>query len=224
MAATSGVSQQSQPQQQKPTDDALIAAIIAAFLAAHTVHAIFSRLRGPVTRSGISGAAMKAAAALVLTMPQQPMEGTGPATRWAVRTNTLRRAAYTLAAMRRIDRAIDEARAQGEPVNDAISAALVTERRYFAMHVAADHHRLAATAAVDGMAATHGNLLGWRTVRDKNVTAGCLDADGKSFRVDDPPIVEGHPSFPGTVHALCRCRPARPRLGAPIMPGAGAQR
>lgn len=214
---------QPQPQQPPPSDDALIAAIIAAFLALHTTHAIVSRLRKPFARAGIGSSALKAAVAIVLAMPEQPLEGTGPATRFAVRTNTLRRASFVLAAVRRLQKAADDARAQGEPAIAALMQQVQAERRFFAQHVAASQHRLAATSAVDGMAGTYGNLLGWRTVRDKNVTPGCLAADGKSWRVDDPPIIEGHPSFPGTVHALCRCRPTAPRPGAEIMPGAGGR-
>jgi SPP1 gp7 family putative phage head morphogenesis protein len=216
--------QQAQPQQQDaPSDTALIAAIIAAFLAAHTVSAIVSRLRKPFARSGISASAMKAGVAVVLAMPEQPAEGIGPATMWTVRVNTLRRAAFTLASVRRIQKAADDARAQGEPVIDAIRAAVQTERRYFTQHVHASQKRIAATSAVDGMAAIHGNLLGWRTVVDEATTPGCLAADGKSFRVDDPPVVEGQPNFPGTVHPRCRCRPMPPRPGAPVMPGAGGR-
>jgi hypothetical protein len=216
--------QQAQPQQQDaPSDTALIAAIIAAFLAAHTVSAIVARLRSQFARAGIGTTALKVTVTLVLSMPQQPMEGTGPATRWAVGQNTLRRAAFTLASVRRIQAAADDARAHGQPVIDAIQTAVARERTYFKQHVAASQKRVAATSAVDGMASLHGNLLGWRTVRDKNVTAGCLSANGKNWRVDDPPIVEGQPSFPGTVHALCRCRPTPPRRGAPVMPGAAAR-
>src|SRR5581483_10943633 len=166
------------------SDDALIVAIIAAFLAAHTVPAIVSRLRKPFARAGIRSAALTAGVAVVLNMPQQPMEGTGPATRWAVRTNTLRRAAFTLASVRRIQQAADDAKAQGSPVIDAITKAVQAERRFFGQHVAASQNRLIATSAVDGFASVHGNLLGWRTVRDKNVTPGCLAADGKNWRVD----------------------------------------
>lgn len=213
-----------QPRQQDaPSDTALIAAIIAAFLLLHSARAITARLRAPFSRAGVSPSALKAAIALVLSMPQQPMEGTGPATRWAVRVNETRRGAYALAAMRRIQRAVDDARAQGEPVNGAIGAALARERTYWAQHIAASQHRVAATSAVDGMAGTYGNLLSWRTVRDANVTPGCLAADGKNWRVDDPPVIEGNPSFPGAVHARCRCKAGPPRRGAPVMPGLGAR-
>lgn len=214
-------SQQQQRQQPPPSDAALIAAIIAAFLAWHTAGQILAALRAPFRRAGISPQAARAAISLVLAMPQQPMEGTGPATRWAVRQNALRRAAFTLATCRRVQAAIDQAGAHGEPVIPAIQDALTAERRFFAQHWAASDQRVKAASAVDGMAAMHGNLLGWSTFLDANTTPGCRAADGKSFRVDDPPVIEGSPSYPGAVHARCRCRPTVARRGAPVMPGLG---
>jgi hypothetical protein len=230
-------------QQQKQRDDqaaeaALIAAIIAAFLVFHTAKSLLARLRAPFRRIGVSGRAAQAAIAVVLSMPQAPMEGTGPATRWAVRTNELRRAAFTVAASKRIQQAIDDARAQGEPLGPAIGDAARAEQRYFAQHVQADAGRIRATSAVDGAADTYGDeatqqqaradmadpppdgvvLLGWNAVRHKGVTPGCLAADGKSFRADRPPVVEGHPAFPGAVHPNCKCFPGRPRRGAPMLP------
>jgi hypothetical protein len=231
-----------QPQQsgqsRQAAEAALIAAIIAAFLAFHTAKSLLARLRAPFRRIGVSGKAAQAAIAVVLSMPQVPMEGTGPASRWAVRTNELRRAQFTVAASRRIQQAIDQARAQGEPLGPAIGDAARAEQRYFAQHVQADAGRIRATSAVDGAADAYGDeptqqraraglknpppdgvvLLGWHAVKDRNVTPGCLRADGCNFRADKPPVIEGHPSFPGTVHARCRCFPVRPFPGAPVLP------
>lgn len=226
MTVAAASTQPPPPQQQpKPTDGQLIALILAAFAASYTASAILSLLRRPFARAGIGSQALKAGIGLVLAMPQQPMEGTGPAQRWAVRTNELRRSSFTLSASRRIQQAIDDARAHGEPLGPAIGDAARAEQRFFAAHVQASDQRIKATSAVDGMAGMYGNLLGWHAVKDKNVTPGCLAADGKNFRADDPPVVEGSPSYPGAVHARCRCFPVPPRPGAPILPGLkGGQR
>jgi hypothetical protein len=210
-------------QQDAPSDAALIAAIIAAFLLLHTAKAITDRLRAPFSRAGISPSALKAVVALVLSMPQQPMEGTGPATRFAVSQNELRRAAFTLASVRRIQRAADEAKAQGEPVSDAIGAQIQAEKRWFAAHVGASQGRVSAAMAVDGMASAHGDLLGWQAVKDGRCSPGCLRASGLNFRASDPPVIEGSPSIPGAVHPACRCIPVPPWPGAPVMPGLGAR-
>jgi SPP1 gp7 family putative phage head morphogenesis protein len=215
--------QQTQPQQ-PPSDHDLIALLIAAFVTYHTLAQILRALRAPFRLAGIAGRALQASIALVLSMPAPVLEGTGPATRWAVRANTTRRAAFSLATCRRVQAAIDAAKAHGEPVLPAIQDALKLERNYFSQHVAASYQRIKAGSAVDGMAAMHGNLLGWSTFIDANTTPGCKLANGKNFRVDDPPVVEGSPNFPGTVHAKCRCSPCPPRRGAPVMPGLGGKR
>jgi hypothetical protein len=210
---------QPQPQQDAPSDAALIAALIAAFLALYTVKAITDRLRKLFSRAGVSSSALKAGVAVVLSMPQQPMEGTGPATRWSVSQNEIRRAAFTLASVRRIQRAADEAKAQGQPVIDAIMRQVQAERRYLGQHVEATNGRLQSASAVDGMAYLHGPVLSWNAVKDARCTPGCRLADGKNFRADRPPIVEGHPAYPGSVHgATCRCTAGPPRRGAAMLP------
>jgi hypothetical protein len=223
MMATTTAPPSQQPQQQKPTDDALIAAIIAAFLAGHTIAAIVSRLRKPFARAGIGTTALKAGVAVVLSMPEQPVEGIGPATMWSVRTNTLRRSAFTLASVRRIQKAADDAKAQGGPVIDAIMAQVAKEKAWFSSHVSASQNRMAAASAVDGMAGTHGDLLGWQATKDSRCSPGCRRASGRNFRASDPPVIEGSPSLPGAVHPACRCRPVPAWPGAPVMAGVSAR-
>jgi hypothetical protein len=217
LTATTASQQQTQPQQQEDSDGALIAAIIAAFLLFHTAGAITGRLRKPFARIGVGPAALKAGVGLVLSMPQQPMEGTGPATRFAVGQNELRRASFTLASVRRIQQAADEAKAQGEPVIPAIGQALKAEARWFSAHVAASQNRIAAAMAVDGMVNVYGNLLGWNAIKDGRCSPGCRNASGKNFRADQPPMIEGSPSLPGAVHPACRCFASGPHPGAPVI-------
>jgi hypothetical protein len=40
---------------------------------------------------------------------------------------------------------------------------------------------------------------------------------GRNFRADTPPLVEGHPAWPGMVHVYCRCRPGAPHAGAELV-------
>jgi hypothetical protein len=162
---------------------------------------------------GISRAVLAAVAWLVLSWPADVMEGTGPATRWAVRTNSLRRARFFLAACKRVQAAVTGARSRNEPVIAAIQAAIAAERRYMGQQIAAAHQRIAAATAVDGMAATHGSLLGWNAVTDPRCTPECKAANRKNFNAERPPAI----GYPGTTHPNCRCYPSKPFKGAPVL-------
>ena len=221
MAATTQAppGQQQQQKPPPPTQAQLIAAIIPALAAAVTVAGVFALLAALMLAAGIGYAALKATIALVLSMPLPVMEGTGPATRFAVRTNTLRRAQFMLSASRRVQAAVAHANAHGLPVFPAIQAAITAEQRYYGLHVAMGTKRMTASSAVDGMAEMNGNLLGWNAVLDARTTAGCRRANGCNFYADDPPVVEGAPALPGAVHSLCRCWASPPRKGAPVLRG-----
>jgi hypothetical protein len=213
---------QAQAPPQPQGDDHLIALIVAALAAYATAGALAGALRAPLRAAGISGQALSAAAALTASRPPQPLKGTGPAQRQTARANLIRRAAFLLSAARRVQQALSSARSQGQPAGAAVAAALSLERRYLAQHLAATAGRARAAAAVDKMAAAHGSLLGWQAVKDARCTPGCAAANGKNFRADRPPVVEGWPAYPGMVHgATCRCTPVAPFKGAPVMPGAG---
>jgi hypothetical protein len=206
--------QQAVPPQQRPADYQLIELIIAALAAYYTAKALTAALRAPFKAAGISGAALAAVASLVASWPHEVMEGTGPATRWAVRANLTRRASFFLAAAKRVQQAVVAARSQGQPVTQAALDALGDERRWFNAHVAAGQQRMAAAAAVDGAAAMHGPLLSWNAVIDPRCTPECRTADGKSFYADRPPKI----GYPGTTHPNCRCFPGPPHPGAPVLP------
>lgn len=211
---------QAQPGQQPPPPDShLIALVIAALAAYGTAKALSAALRAPFKAAGISAAALSAVAALSVSWPREAMTGTGPAQRWAVRANLARRASFFLAAARRVHAAIVAARSKGEPATGAVRDALATEKRFMSQHVAASAQRVKAASAVDKMVAAHGNLLGWQATLDARCSPGCAEASGKNFRADRPPVIEGHPAFPGMVHgASCRCRPVPPFKGAEVLP------
>lgn len=208
-----------QQQQQQDDDNHLVALIVAALAVYWTTETLTRALRAPFKAAGISGAALSGVASLVASWPHEVMEGTGPAQRWAVKANLLRRASFFLNAAKRTQQAIVAARSQDEPVLAAIRDALGKERTFMSQHIAANAGRIQAASAVDGAAVTHGPLLGWQAVKDKRCTPGCAAASGKNFRADRPPIVEGHPAFPGMVHgATCRCIPVAPFKGAKVLP------
>jgi hypothetical protein len=220
VTTTATATQPAQPgQAQQPPDDShLIAVIVSALLAYWTVAEVTRALRAPLKAAGIGTMAIAAAAGLMLAWPAESMEGTGPASRWVVRQNMLRRGSFFLNAARRTQVAISQARAHGQPVKAAAAQAIANERRWFGQHVAASAARAQVGSAVDGIASQHGGLAGWQAVNDRKTTAGCRRASGKNFRADRPPIVEGRPSFPGAVHgATCRCYPVPPFRDAPVM-------
>jgi hypothetical protein len=208
-----------QNQQQKPTQAQLVATIIPALTSAVSVASVFAALSAIMLAAGIGYAALKATIALVLNMPLPVMEGTGLASRWAVKQNAVRRAQFLLSASQRVQAAVAHANAHSLPVFPAIQAAVMAEQRYFGLHVAMGTKRMTAGSAVDGMAAMNGNLLGWNAVMDSRTTYGCRAANGQNFYADDPPIVEGGPALPGAVHSECRCWPSQAHEGARVMPG-----
>ena len=205
--------QQTPPPQQDDDGD-LVALIVAALAAYWTVETLTRALRAPFKVAGISGAALSAAAGLLLTWPQGALEGTGPAQRWAVRTNMARRASFLLNVARRTQAAIVSARSKNEPVMAAIRDAIGKERTWMGQHVQACTGRVQAASAVDGMAAVHGNLLGWNAVLDPRCTPECRSAHHKNFHADKPPAI----GYPGTTHPNCRCYPSAPFPGAPVLP------
>jgi hypothetical protein len=202
-----------------PPDDHLVALIVTALAAYGTAKALTGALRAPFKAIGVSGAALSAVAALFASGPGEAVKGDGPASRWTARQNLARRAAFFLAAARRVQQAVKAARSNDQPVVGAIRDALAAEKRFMAQHFTASAQRVAAAAAVDGMAAKHGNLLGWQAKLDPRCSPGCAAASGKNFRADRPPMIEGHPAFPGAVHgSSCRCRPVAPFKGAEVLP------
>lgn len=210
----------SPPQQPPPSDDHLIAVIVAALAAYVTAKALAGALRAPFKAAGISGTALSATASLVASLPQEAMKGTGPAQRNAVRSNLLRRASFFLNAARRTQAAIVAARSQNQPVTGAVRDALAAEKRYLQQHLDASATRVKAAAAVDVLAAKHGNILGWNTVKDSHTTAECLDAADKNFKASRPPVLsDGTVAYPGGAHgSTCRCFPSAPHRGAKVLP------
>lgn len=171
-------------------------------------------LAGPFAAIGITALALRLAAGVVLSWPQDVLEGTGPAQRFAVRQNLTRRAQFLVAAAKRVQQAITAARSAGEPPTPAAEAAARAEGRNLALHVQASQNRMAAAARTDGAATMHGNLLGWNSVSDARTSPGCRKANGKNFYADRPPLIEGAPSFPGSAHPACRCWPSAPHRDA----------
>src|ERR1035441_1149031 len=219
MAATATAQQQQPPPAQTPpapplTPAQLIAVIIAALTAAVTAAEVVTALRIVMKAVGVGVIALSAVAALALSWPHGVLEGTGPASRWAIRTNLLRRATFFLNACQRVQQAIVAARSKNEPVMDAVRAAITAEQRFMTAHLAASQQRVSASSAVDGMAATYGNLLGWNAVIDPRCTPECRAANHKNFYADKPPAI----GYPGTTHPNCRCFPSKPFRGAPILP------
>jgi SPP1 gp7 family putative phage head morphogenesis protein len=197
-----------------PPDAHLIALIVAALAAYGTAKALTGALKAPFKAAGISAAILSAVAALFASGPGEAVKGTGPAQRFTTRQNLLRRAQFFLAAARRVQQAVKAARSKDEPAMTAIRDALATEKRYLGLHVEASVQRVAAAAAVDGMAAKHGNLLSWNAVLDPRCTPECRAANGKSFHADRPPAI----GYPGATHPNCRCYPGPPRPGAELLP------
>lgn len=167
-------------------------------------------LTGPVSALlaplGLSAEAVEAAVALAAGTALYRGSG-GPAVGHLARTASPRRAAYLLAAARRLQDATGEGPA-------AFEAAARAERRYLSQHLVAESVRAEAAARVDRAATVFGPVLGWVSRQDRRVTLECYRAHGRNFSALRPPAI----GWPGTLHAgACRCVPGPPWPGGTML-------
>lgn len=129
--------------------------------------------------------------------------------------NNQRRAGYIVAATKRIAEALEQAEEKGLRPEEAFAEARTKENQYFNQHAQASAQRTQAASHIDALASQYGNLLGWYSELDKRTTPECADANGKNFRVDNPPDI----GYPGIVHMYCRCKPGKPHPGGEELNG-----
>lgn len=137
------------------------------------------------------------------------------AQRETLELNRERQAGYIVNATRRIAEELEKAAANGMSPEVALAEARARENRYMNMHAQASAQRVLAASNIDALASSYGNVLGWYSVEDAKTTPECAEANGKNFRVDDPPEI----GYPGIVHMQCRCRPGPPFPNGEEMPG-----
>jgi hypothetical protein len=187
-----------QPPPQQDQQVQQVAALLATYVAADLTADAIAKL------VGLPASAVLAAVHLANrgTRPVPRAPGTGLATRQAQLEELYYRAAYILAASRRIARSL----AAGSSLEEAVAA----EKTYQAAHESARKARLAAAAEIDNAARAYGeptadgaaHWLGWYLSGTVDAhTAACEHADGRNFRTDRRPRI----GWPGTVHYGCRC-------------------
>lgn len=124
--------------------------------------------------------------------------GSGVAFLQSQKTEALFRAAYVLAASRRVRAALKAGR--------SARAAMVPEQRYFEQHLQAMQKRKDAATTTDRLAGRYGAKLGWHATLDSSTSPECRQANGRNFNVGERPAI----GYPGSVHPSCRCKPGRP--------------
>jgi hypothetical protein len=191
----------------------LALASAAAFMAYPTAIGVYSQLAAQFSRAGITGPVLRAIINIQMQYPADSIEGVGSATRWAAQANIARRSAFFVAAARRVQAGLAEARSRGEPASAALPRLAKLEFRYFRQHYEANQQRIIAASAVDGAVFRWGPVLGWKAVNDSRTSAECKAADGKNFLASSPPAI----GYPGTVHPHCRCYPVPPFRGAALL-------
>ena len=135
-----------------------------------------------------------------------PRAPAGVASKQAQLAELYYRAAYILAASRRISRSV----ANGSSLEEAVSA----EKTYQAAHESARKARLTSAHNIDVAAEQYGvptddgkaHWLGWYLGGANTHTVACDHADGRNFRTDKRPVI----GWPGTVHYGCRCMAGPP--------------
>lgn len=218
--------QQPPPQQQDGAlDDTALAVAIAALLAGLTVAgAYITSVAGMLAllrlRFRLSARAWKSLGAVLSMVTGHPATasgGTGAASAQVSRMNAARRAQYVVAATKRIQAAVAEARAKGVPEDEAFAAALDQEQRYYELHLSAMQNRADAAARTDLAARKYGKILGWLAKNDDRTSAECAAASGKNYYASHMPDI----GLPGAVHPSCRCRPVAPWPGGKLLPSSG---
>lgn len=191
----------SQAQTQSPPrqPDAGTLGALAVILLSQQRPDAMAQLAEPLLASlGITAEATAAAIGLLWPTIEHDVAGALEAPTSALshtlRTQVARETAYVVNAAKRLTATRD----------------LTAERRYLGQHIAAERGRRDSARAVDAQAERHGPELGWYSVRDDRTTTGCRAQHGRNFNASTPPLVEGRPAYPGTVHLHCRCRPGAP--------------
>jgi len=191
---------------------------LAVFLAEATITTVMTLppyLYSKLLRLGLRRDAIQAAATLTLRGPyfRRPPRGPragGTAAAQVAQMEPEMRARYLIAAARRITKDLrtivptgpgEKPRTAAERLVDAIRR----ERRYWRQHVDAQRNRRQAAHAVDQatQASPHWQ---WVTAGDSRVEADCRRFAGRTFTIATPPMLHGHPVWPGAVHPHCRCR------------------
>lgn len=203
-----------------------VAAAVAAWLAATTVTAIAAPLLLPALAGGIAAGAVGSIAIPPAVVPRRvlrPLIGLGfapaavrsaaaiarsaslphpsgrPARRATANAEAHRRAAYLIAAARRITYAL----AHPEPDQtrrEALAGAVEAERRYWQQHLDAAARRREAADRADRAAAATGQFR-WVAVLDSRTTPDCRALHGRTFPITGPP----GGLYPGQRHPYCRC-------------------
>lgn len=188
-----------------------VAGVLASNLAAQLAKQLIAEILGA---AALELLALAIAFSLLERSPAPVLEGVGEAQRQTIRINSLRRAAYLVAATKRIEAELAVARAKGRSLEQAAQAAKVTEERYFAQHYAASSQRMSAASKIDALRERYGDTLGWRAKLDSHTTPECAAANGKNFSALRPPAI----GWPGFAHVRCRCYPTKPFRNGEILP------
>lgn len=208
------------PETKNPTDEAILALLVVILLSRLSLAETVAQVQGVLVPLGIPPAA--AAQATQLTYPHfevPVVDVENAASTHILATRPARQAAYLRAAAERI--AADAIRIVEPGQEPGENPAFAAERRYLEQHLNAERARAEAARKVDEMAAEFGPVLSWISVRDEVTTSGCRDAHGKAFHAARPPVVEGQPGYPGTLHGgSCRCSPGPPVRGAEMLAAA----
>lgn len=195
------------PPQQQPDHsarDAALAALVVAILSGLTAQQLATYALAVLEPLGLGPDAIRRAVGLLAPHLEPPDAAAFGALGWVEQTSAARQAAYILNAATRLDAATEF-----QAVRD--------EQRYLHQHIDAERGRRDAARRVDQAAKRFGPVLGWYSIVDPQTTHGCAQAANRNFRADRPPLVEGRPALPGSVHPYCRCRPGAPHPGATML-------
>lgn len=212
--------QQAPPQPQVPlgtiaaTQLALL--VSSTLLTSTTVIGALEVLRPAFAARGLPWRALRGSLEVVMGMPPEAYGASGPATAAVMRVNHARRAQFVIASVQRLAADLAQARAQGQPLDQALLTGITRERRYYAQHLEAVRGRATAAAQADMAWLEYGPVLGWNAMMDSRTSAECRRAAGKNFLVAVMPSI----GYPGMVHPHCRCWPGPPHPGARMLTGA----
>lgn len=198
--------------QQDPTDDVIVAVILALLVLKLSTPDLVRRLHLLFAAHGInaSQAVIEAVVGLAgkgtVTRPNARLKAHGivsgePAAdlpRSVATQDAGYRAAYMLNATKRLQDDVDA----GKSLPEAINA----ESGNWSAHERARRNRLDTAARVARTAKAFGPLLGWYRNPESNSEAECLIADGCNFDADEGTII----GYPGSVHPACACEPGPP--------------